>query len=341
MKEHLGGNVIPFVQMGGILVEFDSEYSCISVTGSTLADPLNAYNAILTQAGFNSQIITDATYGDYIDGVIFDSAYGLLEVQAYEASETSFEIDGYFTVATTAWPEQGVATFLTSIKATSTVASFAAPAYQVINDTANGFYQIMALGKTSVAETEEVYTAALQALGYTIDNSDYANSGIKATSGSGDVIINYYFESGIFQIVIQAGQAPLGDLTFTFADERQISGAKSDTLTTWVSGVYTLTVAKGKSTSPVGNANYFSNPLRVYTAQVITVSWPAGSAANTITFICDVSGKTVEGLTKATLTNATLASSTTDHVVFAPTAGVTSITITAFAQFRLTGAIIA
>jgi len=345
MEENLGGQTIPFLSMEGIVVSFDSDYSCVTVIGTTPSDALNAYNAVLGAAGYSSQIIEDATYGDYIDATVFDAEYNFIEVQAYEADTAIFEIDAYYNASLSTWPETAVSTFLTSISATTSVPAFQAQAYQAFDYSDSGYFEVIAFGKSSVAETEEVYTSALTALGYAVDNSNYASAGIVATSAAYDVAVQYYYEGDAFYIVIAAGEAPVGDLTFDFSTEDQISGTKDTSLTTWISGSYTFALTKGNSTTSVGNPSstnsYYANPLRVYTGQIITISWDASTSVSSLTFACDVTTKDVSGLVEGTFTGAVLSSSGNSTAVFVPNSAVTTIEIVASAQFRLLGVAIA
>ena len=59
----------------------------------------------------------------------------------------------------------------------------------------------------------------------------------------------------------------------SFADDSFMLSAANANQTVWGVGNYTFTLDKGSASVDVGNANYFSNPLRIYQGQVGTIAW--------------------------------------------------------------------
>lgn len=120
-----------------------------------------------------------------------------------------------------------------------------------------------------------------------------------------------------------------------FAVETNIVGEKNEELTTWANDVVTMTVAKNGSQQTVGNNSYFSNPLRIYTSQLVTFTVSEGN--NLLSFTIQTTGTNyAEALATSTAwTNARVVLNDTSVVVF-PVDATAPVTFTAPSQVRFT-----
>lgn len=133
-----------------------------------------------------------------------------------------------------------------------------------------------------------------------------------------------------FMFNLSFDEAPKSNV-IDFSDEASLR-VKDANESIWNALHWQMSVAKGASSTNVGNGSYFSNPLRVYTSQVVTFTWDEGYAPETITIACNrTSDATTVG--NATIVGAT-ASVSGKVVTLTLTEGATSVTITPSAQTR-------
>jgi hypothetical protein len=77
-----------------------------------------------------------------------------------------------------------------------------------------------------------------------------------------------------------------GAVTFDFADESSLV-TKDDNLSIWNVDPVTMAIAKNTSTTNVGNASFFSNPLRIYGGQQVTFSIEENYAIDSVVITTD------------------------------------------------------
>ncbi|MCR5332486.1 MAG: Ig-like domain-containing protein [Bacilli bacterium] len=111
--------------------------------------------------------------------------------------------------------------------------------------------------------------------------------------------------------------------TINFANENEIIGEKGSEITTWGKDEARYVVEKNESTTGVGNGTYYSNPLRIYSKQLVTIS--AGGYEIVSVTITASSAANASNIASATWTGAT-ATSSGSTVSVAPTSGATTLT---------------
>ncbi|MFA5660073.1 MAG: hypothetical protein WC968_01580, partial [Bacilli bacterium] len=112
--------------------------------------------------------------------------------------------------------------------------------------------------------------------------------------------------------------------------------------TTWAVSNLTFKVEKDQSTVNVGNfensskpEGYFANPVRIYAAQVITLTAPTGQLIQQIAFTTDSAhASSVESLSNSAPAGVTVSTSS-NVVTFTVTSPKASLSFIAAAQFRL------
>lgn len=235
---------------------------------------------------------------------------------------------------------------------------------KVITDDPNfdPYLEIIVPGNDRTEEYKTLLTAGSYTLEPDAENPDY----IYAKNATQNVMVEFYFGTeyngwpqGMYIFVSaltgtytgetggneNPGGGTVGNPTnpesavmFDLKVETQISGAKDAQLTTWAAGDVTMKVEKGTSTVNVGNIitndprQYFSNPLRIYAAQVLTFTAPTN--IEQIVFTTDAAhASTIDTLT-GSLTGGSFTVSG-NVVTLALTTPATSYSLTAGAQFRL------
>jgi hypothetical protein len=197
MKEHLSDQVIPFYDLGKYTIEWNEDIGIISAmfVGGNAED----YARVL----LNSSYIVYST-NDYDEFTVYYGMHYFGEVSSRIVVQT-YTYNGFTDIGAwtetpdTEWPTAGVAKFLDNT--TTTVPAFEAPYYFVTpNSDSNDYYQIEAVGKSSVAETETAYTTILTDAGWNIDKTAYDEDGIIAISPDQLIKLTYYYLDGSFLI---------------------------------------------------------------------------------------------------------------------------------------------
>ena len=95
------------------------------------------------------------------------------------------------------FPEKELADFL---NATTSIPAFAASEYKIYGEDDYGDYSIVAKDQGTIGTDaiEDLYKAALETAGWTVDDTDYDSYGYIATSPSGDITLDFYTENYIF-----------------------------------------------------------------------------------------------------------------------------------------------
>lgn len=205
MKEHLAGHVIPYMEIAGYSLVWDSEYESIDISTTTggVTGLDTSYVSLLEAAGY--EVSSGESFGTtYYTGILTIENGAALYAQCL-LSDTSFYIYAWVETPLTAWPAEEITSFFAdySLTVNDVVPSFTADYYFVTDFYANySCYTIEIHNQESVATTEAVYTSTLEAAGWAIDNSDYDTYGILATAPNETILLSYYFSNGIFTIDI-------------------------------------------------------------------------------------------------------------------------------------------
>lgn len=212
-------------------------------------------------------------------------------------------------------------------------------------------------GSDRSTEYENLLTAA----GYTVQADVEDPTYFYAYDPSYSVLVEYYYDveydgypQGMYMYVsalLDGGngdggsEEPInteGAITLSFATEATISGAKSTTVTTWAINNLSFKIEKGESTVNVGNfenpskpEGYFFNSLRVYAAQVVTLTAPTGQLIQQVAFTTDDKhGTSVESLTNSAPAGVTV-NANSNVVTFTVSSPKATFSFIAAAQFRL------
>ncbi len=341
----------------------------IAVLDTTAASLNGAYD-ILEAAGWEIYYEEDI----YFD---FDSPLGeiILSGEVYEGDEIFPEATYfYITVAggedggdeggeyesTIGWPESFVNDYLDSYEVTSSVPKLELTGevlYATFNDDYyfDDVYEYISLFLVD-EDVLESYKALLNAAGYTVqDDSEYEDA-FQAYDANFELMIDFYYysdediEGTFINIIVYAAEGgngggevtpptdPENSAVFSFLNDTQISGGKNVDLTTWKSADSTFAVAKTGANENVGNGSYFSNPLRIYGKQTVTITAGGDKLIEQITFTISVindSGKDSIDTLIELLSESANYTSTPSSVTFAFASPVASVSFQTPRQFRL------
>lgn len=305
-------------------------YVNMTTDGLTLETSEDVYKAACVEAGYTidaSKVTTEGYYAvnktkTYAIQFAFSADYGEFFI-GFMSYDTYL---GYST--SEAWPATNIATFVgdKAITVPAYVEGEKVLTYKEFNDEETSTFNVKI---EKVATTAVVdYKAALTAAGFTV--TDVTEKEISATDSTNSIVISASLdaENSILNIAITHYSAPVVDGTFNFANEAQLI-TKNETKSIWKSGEVTLTVEKGDSPSNVGNTSYFSNPLRLYSNQVITIEIPNIYKMRSVTINANLgsSKSKMTTLTGGTIEGATITAET-DVATLTPTAGTKQIKIT-------------
>jgi len=309
-----------------------------------------SYIAILESAKYR---ISDLNYDSYgyecIDqyltvevDVKYSAENGILTVYIYRYAD----LYGEAPEISAAWPAEAVAAYLGE-SVTTSVPSFVSEDlfyyYELISEDDGPGYLVITSPFASI-EGETTYSASLTSAGWTIDDSEYDTVGLVAVDAAEQVQIIYYYYEGEMLWAISAyvpsgtgGVAVDGVATFDLTTEDELIVADAEE-SVWSCTPVTMTISKGASTIAVGNGTYFSDPLRVYTAQVVTF---AVSAENVIDSVVITAGSSAYAtvIGNSTIVGGSIAVSASVATITAD-AGVSEIILTLSAQSRWNEAIV-
>ncbi|MFA5480947.1 MAG: Ig-like domain-containing protein [Bacilli bacterium] len=238
---------------------------------------------------------------------------------------------------TQVWPADAINEFL-GAELGATVPSFVSDSvfYNYIGGDETESYLVVSTAYEAV-EGETAYSAALTTAGWTIDDSQYDTVGLIASNAAKTVEIIFYVYGGdmvwgfFLTTPSGGGVAEDGVATFDLLTENQLS-TKNDNESVWTLTPVTMTISKGASTVNVGNTSYFSNPLRIYAAQVVTFAVEEGYVIDSVVITTD-SGKPVTDTSGAAIVGGV--ANVADLVVtITANADVNVITLTPTAQIR-------
>lgn len=327
---------------------YEDEYGpalCVICYSDSNAEAL-AHIDILDKAGWT----TDATtYADYDFFLAQDpDATVLIQIQFSEGATYWFIAPaGGSYESSTVWPSDIIGSFLTGNGVTDvTIPSYADASeffYAEAEDEEYGHYLEVYIESADNAATI-AYADILTKAGWTVTEVE-TDLYFETTDAGKQVLVEVMFLEDYQQTVwyftlldkVEVPVAEDGVATFDFSVETALI-TKDPTQSVWTISPISMTVDKGTSTVNVGNASYFSNPLRIYASQVVTFSATAGYSISSI--VIDVSdAKYLAPLTASTIEGGTISGSETQATITV-SEGATSVTITASAQFRFAKAVV-
>lgn len=207
MKNHLGDNVLPYIDLGTYAVSWDETFSCITVLGEGDATTLASYNTIATAADYACEYDSDKG--------IYEGALELLEGQSIDLMfylyEGKVEIDAYLIVPLAAWPAEQIAAFLDAT--TETVPAYGNGAYYFFDDLSYdyGVAQVRVLDSDAYDVT--FYENVLKLASWVNDDTSLATDGyFTSVSPKGTIALTCGLDGDVLYVQI-APQIPLTDLS--------------------------------------------------------------------------------------------------------------------------------
>lgn len=203
MKSHLAGEVLPYIEIDDYSVTWDSDNSVITITTTTggVTGLDTTYQGLLEDEEFAVAYYeaSEIYQGDktIADGKAFYAQFYL--------SEKEFTIYAWVETPVTSWPSEGITALWSdhSLTVNDTVPAFEAD-YYFLTDYYDNYscFTVEVRDQTSVATTEDVYTSTLTKAGWTVDKTDYDNSGVIAMAPNQTIKLAYYLTGKIFSIDI-------------------------------------------------------------------------------------------------------------------------------------------
>ena len=270
--------------------EFDSSveeeyFEAYGLAGET---DISKISSALSQLGFATVLYEE---GNGLEGSKYaeDYSYAYIAIEFDDSEgETTVDIYGAYFHSTPEWPAEEIAAAAELTGLTDGIPAFeGATAYVHYVGSYWGLIYYSTIECYGVSREEsETYVDTLTAAGYVYD-AEYESYVL------GGIEIYFEYSEGVFYITAyNLGEeeeestpgedwgdiwvAPeTGSGVFNFEDETQIT-KKDAEQSIWTAEGVTFTVDKGESTVSVGNPtpekSFYSNPLRLYTNQVVTVS---------------------------------------------------------------------
>lgn len=248
---------------------------------------IKVYGKALGELGFD---VTYSQEGEALEAMKFeeDYSYAYVSVELYDSEdETTVDIYGAWFQSSKEWPAEEIAAYADYTGLVNGIPAFeGAKAYvHYVSSFYDLFYYSVVECYGVASEQAETYGDTLLGAGYVYD-ADYGSYTL------GGCEISVLYEEGVLYISAydlgeeeeestpgedwgQGWVAPeAGSGVFNFEDEAQIT-KKDPIQSIWTAGEVTFTVDKGESTVSVGNPtpekSFYSNPLRLYTDQVVTI----------------------------------------------------------------------
>lgn len=188
MRDHLDGNVLPFMAIPGANVSWYGADGCVSIEAATGSDTLiTGYKDLLITEGFSMAFDSEqSTWGGQKDL----GNYKMLTAGVYATDTMGFVCDVYLDVPVQSWPTNMIATFLGT--GAATVPAHQASNYYVFDlSTSYSCIEVVALGQATGADT--AYGTTLTNAGWTIDTTFLAEFGVYvATDANQTVEVDYH-----------------------------------------------------------------------------------------------------------------------------------------------------
>lgn len=294
MKKYLNGEVLPYFHLDGCSLYYDEMIETVTYSGGkgTSLDTAK-YAKILENNDFIiDEDNSDSTIGCYYYTKQFDlfdfyvQVYNLDE-DDYCVESGDFYIDAYILTYSETWDAELVETYFPGTK--DNLIPFE-DAYLYYFDE-----EYVEFGFLAVACYTEIETPSLTYLETLKNSNKYSISYSEedacyyalALDKTHDLAFYDSIGDGALFVLITDGsyeeEAPVSTNTITFENESCLK-TKTDTLAIWECEAGTFKVEKGSSSINVGNSTFYSNPLRIYAGQTITISVNEGYDVSSIEF---------------------------------------------------------
>lgn len=182
--------------------------------------------------------------------------------------------------------------------------------------------------------TVQAYEEILKASGFvetTLEGDKIWTDVNKIVSVDVYIDTNGYFTIDIYKYLGEDEPIVIEDNELVFLDESLLT-IKDGQESVWENGEYKLVVKKGTSAQNVGNNDFFSNPLRLYSGQTATLTW----GNETVSSIdIEVTLESKSKMENAAVTGGEVTISG-NIMTITPNTGVSEITLTMSGQFRIT-----
>ena len=282
MKKYLNGEVLPYFHLEGCSLYYDEMIETVTYSGGkgTSLDTAK-YAKILENNGFIiDEDNSDSTIGCYY----FTKQFDLFDfcVQVYNLDENydcvesgDFYIDAYILTYSETWDADLIETYFPGTK--DNLIPFE-DAYLYYFDEEYAEYGFLTVACFTEIETpsltyfETLKNSNKYSVSYSEEEECYYALALDKTHN-----LCFYDSIGdgaLFVIITDGSyeeEAPVSTNTITFENESCLK-TKTEALAIWECEAGTFKVEKGSSSINVGNFTYYSNPLRIYTGQTITIS---------------------------------------------------------------------
>ena len=295
MKKYLNGEVLPYFHLDGCSLYYDEMNETVTYSGGkgTSLDTAK-YAKILENNDFIiDEDNSDSTIGYYYYTKQFDlfdfcvQVYNLDE-DYYCVESGDFYIDAYILTYSETWDAELVETYFPGTK--DNLIPFE-DAYLYYFDE-----EYVEFGFLAVACYTEIETPSLTYLETLKNSNKYSISYSEedacyyalALDKTHDLAFYDSIGDGALFVLITDGSyeeedAPVSANTITFENESCLK-TKTDNLAIWECEAGTFKVEKGSSSTTVGNSTFYSNPLRIYSNQTITISVNEGYDVSSVEF---------------------------------------------------------
>lgn len=297
------------------------------------------YDAALTSAGYvNQGVDPDLGVPTYVNGDItivasYDSDYKSLDISIMLGGSGGGSGGGEGVYET--WPKDVVDDVLTLFGTTAKIPAFNdATEYEVDDEDLYDYGYIAIYCYTEDEDSVTKYGAELLKAGFTFEGVDSYGYDVYVSEDEViDVAIAYDDEYEDLDIYIELYDSTGGgssyegdaDICLNFANESQLK-TKNGNESVWSQDGFTFTVKKGKATVDVGNASYFSNPLRLYTNQVVEMTFTGEIPAAVVVTVNTTSDKSTVANFTSGISGATVSASG-NVVTLIPTGNTITTTI--------------
>ncbi|MDR0935047.1 MAG: hypothetical protein LBM03_01920, partial [Erysipelotrichaceae bacterium] len=259
--------------------EFDDSYydyfGLVWVVAYGAADQYEPYTAVLEAAGWTVEVISDDT-GESIDAM--DPDY-LVELYYYVDGEdliiSVYPGEAPAEMVEMVWPTEDIAEFFSDVTDVNTIIpSFEAmvedyavgtESWEIADEvtTAPWLYIQMLSSEFTIENTEDVYYTALEAKGFTIDDTNYDTIGYVAVDASEKIMIQFYYWDGVFSLFM--------------IDYGTYLGVKVETA--WPTDVVATFVNDAAITVPAASGDSFSVASG---AEALTITIPVADGASAV-----------------------------------------------------------
>lgn len=323
---------VPSFTVDGSYTYYYYEGSLV-IYGTVASDISTTYQEDALANGFLVSTTIDFNTWEYVD-YLYDWEEYVNVFYVYNAEDGLFEIsitpsEPYYDSLLDAFPSELIQTFLG--EGATTVPSFSIAEGQTYKYTHvegdEPYLEIGAVdaGTIGTDAIEDVYKALLEAANWSIDASNYEESGYVAISEAGDVKLTFYTYQGAFVLYVE-GIVPLPEGTIDLTSLNQVV-SNTTSQVVYQNGTVSVTIDKGSSSTNANNyvgGNQTYQHTRVYKGQTLTFAVSEGTLS-TITIQC-TDATYAAGFAEATATQCTVSVSDAT-VTITPDETVTSCSV--------------